>query len=160
MKVALCVCTFVLLIVVVSADCQFPPTCPDYCSFNGIYFNSTGECRCDRGYTNPQCNYEQKSQLTAFLTQLFVGYLGVADFIVGRIGIGVGKLILSMFGSCGIAILICVLSVCFDKRFAAKLGSLIAILVALGVFVWWLTDTILFGMNKIPDGNGVVLYPM
>ena len=32
-------------------------------------------------------------------------------------------------------------------------------LVSLGIFAWIVTDWVLFGINEIPDGNGVELQP-
>jgi hypothetical protein len=49
------------------------------CNYHGLCQDATGNCICFSGYytqrTNNPCAYEQKSQLTAFLLQFFLGAL-------------------------------------------------------------------------------------
>lgn len=147
----------------VYSDCQFPPTCQDYCNFNGIYFNSTGDCLCDKGYVtrNPinyhqQCNYQQKEQLIAFLLQFFVGYTGAADFYTENTGIAVAKLVLLLWIIGGSCFMSCCLG--FIKK--VIIVYILTILIYLShavIAVWWLADTIRYGINEVPDGNGVKL---
>lgn len=158
MKLLFGLCVLLVLALTASADCQLPPTCQDWCNFNGVYANATGVCRCNKGYAthNPQdnhsqCNYQQTPQLTAFLTQFFVGWIGVADFIVGRTAIGVGKVIYYNVSPCVIAALGVAV-----PHVAVALGAAWG----MGAFGWWLADTILYGLNRIPDSNGVALMPM
>ncbi len=88
-------------------------------------------CRCDDGYINAAaiCDYEQKSELIAFLLSFFIGTLG-ADFFYLAYGngcyicAGVAKLL--TLGCCGI---------------------------------WWIVDVVRILCDVFPDGNGQALQP-
>ena len=160
------------------------------CNGHGICFKNGDGCKCDDGFIthNPtndtQCNYEQKSQLTAFLLALFLGEFGAGRFYVGQASTAVFKFLLIYYACC----LNCVCS----RYFAARLGlespmkfgtdisdhviysdtPLSGMIFGLccGVWpfmcascaltIWCIVDIILFATNSIPDGNGVYLKPM
>lgn len=69
-----------------------------HCSGNGYYVNYTDYCFCNQGYAtldlNYPCNYPQTKQLTIFLIQFFLGYLGVGNFLLGKYAEGILELIL------------------------------------------------------------------
>lgn len=131
---------------------------------NGIEIGDI--CKCDPHWTTfPEdsdelCNYGQTSWVLVLCMQIFFGYLGVADFIVGRIGIGVGKVVLSIFpclgGCCAFG------SVAADSDGCAicwaSTGVCFIYLSALGSLVWWIVDIVFYAQNSIQDSNGVVLY--
>eukprot|EP01084_Bolivina_argentea_P163589 284560_1 len=143
----------------------------------------TWSCKCDDGYTTyPKinttttpvtdriyCNYQQKDQLVAFLLSFFVGLFAAGRFYCGlwlsaglKIGLNIG---LGCFGICCISCItgVSAFSGGSSRRtgdsFCAKLmgcfGCCYVFLVSLGIFAWLVTDWVLFGLNKLPDGNGV-----
>mmetsp|Transcript_62473 Transcript_62473/g.99311 ORF Transcript_62473/g.99311 Transcript_62473/m.99311 type:complete len:191 (+) Transcript_62473:105-677(+) len=158
------------------------------CSARGVCVdsgnNDTWSCICDEGWTTHPvpnsttidavyCNYERKQQLVAFLLSFFVGLFAAGRFYIGqyltaglKIGLNIG---LGCFGMCCIS---CVTGVsafssgrsnrtpdtCCGK-FMAGVGCCYVFLVTLGIFAWLIADWVLFGLNKIPDGNGVDLQP-
>jgi len=147
----------------------------DNCSGKGLCdIDDEGDwyCICDDGYaTHPEpdddesdedkeyCNYEQKKQLTAFLLAWFLGYLGGGHWYLGLYGLAAAKL-------CVVLGLCCLPCCCILLMIGLKLEDYILLPFyciqccgGLGMFVWWLVDVILFGMNVIDDGDGVSLEP-
>ena len=139
-------------------------------------------CLCDDGYTtHPEpnitqvengeagyCNYEQKEQLIAFLLSLFLGYFAVGRFYCELFTTAAVKLALTV----GFPCIMCCISICVGGGAVmlsssgrggsgggavAVCMSCLMIVWALAVFAWALADVILFGINKIQDGNGVEL---
>jgi len=125
-------------------------------------------CVCDDGYaTHPQpddptatdavfCNYKQKDQQTAFLLAFFLGGFGAGRFYC-ELWLTAGlKIALTVgLGCCGsIGVLLCVGG---EKENVAYMGY--RCLISTAIFAWCLADWILFGTNKIVDGNGVELNP-
>ena len=54
--------------------------CLNNCSSHGICIQNKNSslipaCNCERGWTEKDCSYQQKSQMTAFLLSIFVGNL-------------------------------------------------------------------------------------
>jgi len=133
-------------------------------------------CICDDGYTTHDadddvyCNYEQKKQLTAFLLAWFLGTWGGGQWYVGLSGLAAGKLCYALAVCC---IIPCFLQCFVLKKMSGGLesGGMMGggggsslygccyCCCVLGVFVWWLVDIIMFGMNNIDDKNGVGLEP-
>jgi len=97
-----------------------------------VFGNITGsDCKCKNGYlttsSTSYCNYKQLSGLILLLISIFVGGCGIDRCVVAR-----GN------GCC-----IC-------------LGILKGITIG-GLGIWWIVDIILFGLEKIKDGNGYEL---
>lgn len=57
-------------------------------------------CQCDFEWSGPECGKQRKSQLTAFVLSLFLGYLGADQFYLGFWLAGLFKLF--SLGGCGI----------------------------------------------------------
>ena len=62
---------------------------------------------------NPDYNYGERTQLTAFLLCLLVGFLGVHRFYMGHYGMGV--LQLCTLGCCGVLIIIDIIFICVNR---------------------------------------------
>lgn len=169
-----------------TGDCESEIQCSarGVCIINSD--DNTWYCKCNDGYTtypipnstssddpnNIYCNYEQKQQLVAFLLSFFVGFFAAGRFYAQlwmtaglKIGLNVG---LGCFGMC---IVSCVTGVSVSTgmannsrsgccaKFMGCVGCCYVFLVSLGIFAWLITDWILFGLNELPDGNGVELKP-
>tara|TARA_B100001964_G_C13976209_1_gene484111 strand:+ start:45 stop:644 length:600 start_codon:yes stop_codon:yes gene_type:complete len=144
-----------------SIHCSFAPV---DCSNHGVCNQEGSGCICNDGYltypsnSDPQCNYEQKSQTTAFLLSFFLGYVGAGRLYIGQFTLGVIKLCL-IFIVCGIG---CILQPIFSYLNVNEDTNkcLMDILASTGKFaivLWWLIDVILFGINDIDDDNGIEL---
>lgn len=126
------------------------------CSYHGTCNQEKTVCICNNGYTTypsanqPQCNYEQKNQLTAFLLSFFLGAFGAGHFYIEIFGIAAVKLILGLMIGC-----LQQLAKKSEDRFLVCFYSLGVIV----VFIWYIWDLVLFGYNKYPDNNGVGLKP-
>eukprot|EP01084_Bolivina_argentea_P317248 550037_1 len=84
------------------------------CNGHGIcVYSSISFCLCDSGYTthnppgNTECNYKQKSQMTAFLLSLILGGFGAGRFYVGDYSLGVAKLLVFIMWCCAPCISMC-----------------------------------------------------
>jgi len=164
MRLFLSILVVVASLAWVSANCQFPPQCPDYCNFHGNYYGdyTNGTCLCDSGYLthNPvdnhdQCGYEQKKQLIAFLLQFFVGLTGAADFYVGRIAEGEAKLILIVGSICVLRCATAAVGLSLKDVSGPWLIGVLCMLAIVSCSVWWIADMGMYGMNNYLDGNGV-----
>ena len=133
----------------------------DRCNYHGVCKVNNTICHCYDGYVTynsddgTQCNYKQKEQLTAFLLQFFLGTFGAGHFYIGWIAYGVGEIVLT-FG-------ICFVGCFFLAIFGLESGPFITLInyfLRLGIFGWWLANTIIFGLNNFNDSNGVSLKPM
>ena len=123
----------------------------------GTYF-----CECYSGYyTYPedndiQCNYKKKSQLKAFLLELFLCY-GAGHFYVHNYRYAIPKLIVFAFFYC----LFIALRIITKAKEENKLANLIICISAgvtlIGMLAWQIVDLINFGYNKYKDGNKVSL---
>lgn len=49
-------------------------------------------CMCDRDWAGPECDIQRRSQRTAFLLSIFLGFVGADQFYLGMVGYGVAKL--------------------------------------------------------------------
>ena len=123
----------------------------------GTYF-----CECFSGYyTYPegndiQCNYKKKSQLKAFLLELFLCY-GAGHFYINNYKLALPKLFVFAFFYC----LFIALRIITKAKEENKLANLIICISAAVTFVimlaWQITDLVYFGKNKYNDGNEVPL---
>ena len=131
--------------------------CTEYDDNKGHYF-----CNCNYGYsTYPednkiQCNYQQKSQLKAFLLELFLCF-GAGHFYIHNYKLAVPKLIVFAFFYC----LFIALRIITKAKEENKLANLIICIGAgvtfLGMLAWQIADLILFGRNKYNDGYSIPL---
>ncbi len=136
------------------------------CSGNGKC-TSGNPCVCNTGFTtfpensDIQCNYEMKSQLTAFLCELFLGF-GAGHFYCERYSTAVPKLISFLFGIYIICLLPMSMKFMNDKCESDCIVISVACfyyLCVCGLTYWFINDLIMFGTNKYSDGNGVPLLP-
>jgi TM2 domain-containing membrane protein YozV len=85
----------------------------------------------------------RKNQLVALLLCLFVGWLGVHRYYMGRVVSGVAMFILYLSG--------------FAFLFAGYKWSglyVFAVAAVIGFFVWWIIDLISIATGKMKDGEG------
>lgn len=124
------------------------------CNLNGKCNLTTFSCECNSpyiSYKGEECNYKRKSQLTAFLLQLFLGEFGAAEFYTEYYlfaFIKLGLVAFSMLSFC----------VAFKSGCGSICVRLVMTVVMVAVALWWIVDSFRYGMNKIPDGNGVSLH--
>ena len=131
------------------------------CSNNGVCSN--GSCACYPGFVTfpsgatPACNYAQKSQLTAFLLQIFIGETGAGQFYLENWGNAGGQLAILIVPAILACICCCVMcGADSDGKGACGICILVLMVILfIGVGVWWLADTILIGTNHYLDGNGI-----
>lgn len=148
-----------------SIDCT-PGTITNACSYRGVC-GTNNTCFCNNDYiTYPPnseygCNYKQKSGLTAFLLQFFLGGLGVAEFYLGNNDLGAGQLCLLVGG-----IIFSLIVACFffcvcksEDKLELSVMSWIS-LIFLSVFIWWIYDLVYIGKGWRLDGNGASISPL
>jgi hypothetical protein len=146
--------------------------CPQHSSCS--YYNSTtGICSCDSGFTTQNddfCSYKQKNAVTALvltivLTEIApIGMLYVDPDLNNPMTIG-------QLVTCGIlgALMCClgtfiVISIvsgltrqALDKDLVVENLKIVAAVVQILTFVWWIYDVVGFATGRINDGNGVPL---
>jgi hypothetical protein len=127
---------------------------------NGIIsVNKT--CICNSYYityklNNEYCNYKQKSALTAYLLEIFLGLFGGGYFYVGLTSIGGLQLFFTLLltSSC-----ICSLPLIATSsnvmRYLILYMNIISLILLL---FWWIYASILFKSLNINDNNDVMLY--
>lgn len=138
------------------------------CSNHGSCVNSA--CVCNAGYTevgsdssayveDKRCYYEQKTQLRAFLYELFLGF-GAGHFYTERYTHASLKLAAYIFG----IIIICLFPItakCLSEKLESDClvltVSCFYYLCSIGLAFWFIYDLVMFGMNNYIDGNGVKL---
>ena len=147
-----------------------PGTQGPKCSYRGICREDGLTCHCDKGFATfdsvdgNQCNYEQKGPFGIWLLEFFFGpYTGAGYFQAGRIGLGVGQLMLFWGG----IIFMCVMACCagvFAKGNSVKyglgdilgcVGGCFIVCWILGILVWWIYALVTFAQGSVADGNGV-----
>jgi hypothetical protein len=113
------------------------------------------------------CTYERKKQLTAFLLQFFIFCAG--QFYVGNIQYAIPQLLLTIL-LCVLGAIKSVMKITFfaqkdenDEPIERPCKHSIIIwtveLLTVTLFVWWLADIIIFGMNNYVDKHGIPLIP-
>ncbi|MCQ2818548.1 MAG: TM2 domain-containing protein [archaeon] len=125
-------------------------------------------CECETGYTTAdadffyKCCYKQKSLMTAFFLEVFLGF-GAGHFYSGNTTTGVVKLIVYL------CLLFSILAICiyrmkitdterensFIFRFIKSICFLVCGFTYLG---WQMIDSILFTLEEFTDQNGQALY--
>lgn len=145
-----------------SINCTYSPV---DCHNHGVCNQDGTDCVCFGGYVtyqppnNTQCNYEQKTQLGAFLLSFFLGYFGAGRFYVGDITLGLIKLFVPMTLTVISCVLLCI-GCCRSEsgmNCMIVITNILVVLSSIVVFCWWLADVIQFGLNAIPDENGIGL---
>lgn len=111
------------------------------------------ECICSPSYAGDACDHRRKQRIGAFLLQFFLGTFGAGYFYLGHIGLGVGILMLSLFGCC-LGCIVGGIGKATDSTFLTGLGSIFGCLSGLAVFGWWLASSIIMGMNNMNDSHG------
>ena len=135
-------------------------------------------CKCDKKYVTyidlkkyekdnlgnndiEVCNYKLKSQLTALMLSIFIGF-GSEHFYMGNKGVGAGKFVFYIF--CyflNIGLLLFYVLFKHKRNLLKFIGLFEGIYMALGflfMFFWNLRDWIKIGLNQIPDSKGFKLY--
>ena len=136
-----------------TANCIQSITCNGrgYCRFDD-------HCDCYSGYTtfpsnnNIECNYKEKSHLTAILLQTFFGLIGSGYFYIEQTRLGYGELALTLT-----QLTVSVGCYCFVKE-ENELLHIVIFLLCMGMISWWITAIIMISIGEQHDGNGVSLY--
>lgn len=142
------------------SNCPYP---------NGICENN--ECECNSNYVTLYtidsnnntvyntdkhlCDYKKKSQIKAFLLELFFPF-GIGHYYINNYLLGTIKLLLFLL----LCTLGCVKLTYKDNIHSIKKGLLIKILsitLLLSVFIWEIIDLVIFGINGYTDNNDVDL---
>ena len=148
-----------------SANSAFICTDAESCSYHGSCNRDHTACVCSDGYLTynnadgPQCNYQQKQQLTAFLLSFFVGWTGADYFYLDQTNFGVLKLLVCGIGGLIVfGVLACVLAACAKNSngaaFIGIVGYTLLVCEILAGFGWWLAAVIMIGKGTMSDGNG------
>lgn len=140
-----------------NVPCNFTYYYP--CGFNGKCENNV--CICEKEYATLEnikpCNYNRKSYMTAFLMQLILGPTGISSVYVGQ----------NVIGACKFVSFVVVLFFVFISSFLGKCcgkgeGGILCerpvLFLMFCVFVWWVFDSVFFGVNHYTDENGISLY--
>jgi hypothetical protein len=155
----------IILILLLSFIWEFKAVedCGSKQCINGICQNFAYEvCNCSDKYaTVPEdnlqnCNYQKKSQLLAFVLESFVtfgaGHFYIEDFKVGFLKLFVWVLACFIF--------ISIRFIANKENANSSSGVMIAFFGCFFCYVmvlWQIVDMVLFGINKIKDGNNIEL---
>jgi hypothetical protein len=157
-------------------QCQHDTDC-----LYGTCNTQTGVCACYPGYitlwTNgnqtqqgnttiidyslsPLCNYKLKSQLTALMLSMFVGF-GAEHFYMERLDSGISKFFFYI-GCCLTNIIFFVIYKCFPskRKYIEFLGTFETLYLGCGIFfilLWNIYDWVNIGFNSLPDGHNMPL---
>ena len=121
-------------------------------------------CECNEKYSNYphgakiKCSYKKKLQWIAFLLEAIPSF-GIGHLYVKNYGFGIGKLIFWLI-TWLLLILMRYYSVQreWKDEMALKFGLLSSIFTTV-LIIWYITDLVLFGLNRYTDGNNIDLYP-
>lgn len=119
------------------------------CNAHGKLYNQT--CYCDVGFIGNECDYKQKSQITAFCLEFFLGVFGSGYFYMGLNSLAIAQLLVLV----GPIIILAAIGACCNKTLDCDSSaySCIDVVWRLAFSVFWLISVILIGMNKLNDGN-------
>jgi hypothetical protein len=109
---------------------------------------------------SPMCNYKLKSQLTAFMLSIFVGF-GAEHFYMERLDTALAKLFFYI-GCCLANVVFFIIYRCFPskRKYLEFLGTFETLYLGCGVFfilLWNIYDWVNIGYNVMPDGYGFPL---
>ena len=118
-------------------------------------------CNCKDGYaTSPkeevQCNYKQKSQLKAFLLELFLCF-GSGHFYIHKYKYAIPKLVVFVFLYCLFIVLRIITKAKEENRLANLIICISAGVSLAGMLTWQIIDLVNFGKNNYDDGNDMPL---
>ena len=136
------------------------------CSGHGLcelypprFLNSGYYCKCDERYFGAYCEKEYKSKLTAFLLEFLIGWTGAESFYIGETAAGIFKLLLGLFGCCG---LICAGVIFFgsegEKPAPAMCCMIFVCLACCAISLWVTINWIMILTNSVTDSDGNPLY--
>jgi len=129
------------------------------CSNNGLCSNN--QCHCFSGYITHEsvvgCNYRQKSRLTAFMLELFLGEFGAGWFYLDRNEFAIPVIVLTLFLVCCVAPLYKTLKSEHVDEDTLKMSCTMCLylLILLTVLGFWLHGVIVTGNGDAKDSNGV-----
>jgi hypothetical protein len=132
------------------------------CSYHGVCKTDGESCVCDDGYTstssnnNVQCDYKQKNTLTAFLLELFLGFVGGGYFYLELTSLAVGQLCLFLGGTLLLCCIICVGVVMNgdEKCFHVFAGCYMCVWI-IALSGWWIASIVMIAQATLLDGNGM-----
>ena len=115
-------------------------------------------------YDTATCTDNRRNQLTAFLLAFFLSWVGAANFYINQLGLAIPQLLIGIFlsiASCGSRILYSTTKESENKPCLAVTCccAVVALVLSLTEFSWWLADLIIFGLNDREDGDGCPLNP-
>jgi hypothetical protein len=140
-----------------------------FCSNNGECTNDKTSCKCNAFYTTfptdsaYQCNYEQKSRLTAFLLQFFI--CGSGQMYLGNLSHGIPQFLFIYCAGILACFVACCCFACIKKNntddtvaITACSSLCVTIFVVLAFISWSLADAIMIALGQINDSNGAPTY--
>jgi hypothetical protein len=138
-----------------------------FCSNNGECSNDKTSCKCDAFYTTfpidnaYQCNYDQKSRLTAFLLQFFIS--GSGQMYLGNLSHGIPQFLFTYCAGVFACFVVCSCFACMyknsdDATASSACGGLSIGIVVIAFWAWALADAIMIALGQINDSNGAPTY--
>jgi hypothetical protein len=137
------------------------------CSSHGVCNASNTACECDKGYATfpvenfPQCNYQQKKQIAAFLYEFFLGF-GAGHFYCERYtnaGLKLSAFIFGIYIICLLPLSAKFINDRCESEYLTLAVSCLYYMCAVALAFWFIYDLVMFGLNKYEDGNGIRLGP-
>lgn len=118
------------------------------------------ECVCFEEYGtiqnnfNYECNYKKKSQLKAFLLELFLSN-GAGHFYLENYYLAIPKLLVWVFSYYFFIVLRITCKSAEDNKKTSLIIASLALFFCLGMLSWQILDVVLFALNKYTDCNGI-----
>ena len=123
-----------------------------------VYDEDKGKlfCNCYLGDNVVECNYKQKSQLKAFLLELFLCY-GAGHFYINNYKLAAPKLVVFAIFYCLFIALRIITKAKEENKLANLIICISAGVVLAAMITWQIIDLVYFGKNKYKDGNKIPL---
>lgn len=133
---------------------------PNNC-INGMCNKNRTICECKPGYitkydTNMKelCNYKQKNRITAFLLELFLGYMsGAGYFYIGRNNLGIAQTVF-FWGTISIS---CCIGLIVPDGKGINAILLMQCFFNIGICIWWIVAFVSMITYNINDGQNISL---
>ena len=165
--------TYILIIILINLsfcqsqngefeDCGDNILCPKDRGQCTNYSDEGKFCKCFSGYmddpkeSNYKCTYKQKTQLKAFLLELFLCY-GAGHFYIHHYKLAIPKLVVFVFLYCLFIALRIITKAKEENKFANLIICISAGISFVGMLIWQIVDLVNFGRNKYEDGNKMPL---